>query len=111
MTDATPPQKPDFKTAVEDAKALATVLAMKAESVLGRRTARVLRVVALFAVAVALFWVLLNWFISPDNAKERQGLALVLAISLGGIAAIVGLYFTRQTLLATRKVEEDRARE
>jgi hypothetical protein len=96
---------------VEDAKAIATVLAMEAESVLGRRTAHVLGIVALFAVAVALLLVFLNWFISPDTAQERQGLALVLAISLGGIAAIVGLYFTRQTLIETRKVEARRARE
>ena len=111
MVSAKPPRKRDFKSAVEDAKALATVLAMKAESVFERRTARVLGVVAFFVVGVALFLVFLHWYISPDDAKERQGLALVLAISLGGIAAMVGLYFTRQTLLATRKVEEDRARE
>jgi hypothetical protein len=111
MADAKPPQKRDFKTAVEDTKAIATGLAMKAESVLGRRTAHVLGIVALFAVAVALLLVFLNWFISPDTAQERQGLALVLAISLGGIAAIVGLYFTRQTLIETRKVEARRARE
>jgi len=41
MSDNKPNQKRDFKTAVEDAKALATVLAMEAESVFGRRTARV----------------------------------------------------------------------
>jgi hypothetical protein len=111
VVSAKPPRKRDFKSAVEDAKALATVLAMKAESVFERRTARVLGVVAFFVVGVALFLVFLHWYISPDDAKERQGLALVLAISLGGIAAMVGLYFTRQTLLATRKVEEDRARE
>jgi uncharacterized protein YjbI with pentapeptide repeats len=111
MASAKPPRKRDFKSTVENAKALTTVLAMEAESVFGRRTARVLGVVALFVVVVALFWVFLHWYISPDDAKERQGLALVLAISLGGIAAIVGLYFTRQTLLTTRKLDEDRARE
>jgi len=109
MASAKPPRKLDFKSAVEDAKALATVLAMKAESVFGRRTARVLGFVALFVVGVALFLVFLHWYISPDHAKKRQDLALVLAISLGSIAAMVGLYFTRQTLFATRKVQEDRA--
>jgi len=111
MANARPPQKRDFKTVVEDAKALATVLASEAEAVFGRRAARVLGVVALFAVGVALLLVLLNWFISPDTAQERQGLALVLAIGLGGGAAIVGLYFTRQTLINTQDQEADRARE
>jgi len=40
MADNKPNQKRDFKTVVEDARALATVLAMEAESVFGRRTAR-----------------------------------------------------------------------
>ena len=35
MADNKPDQKRDFKTVVEDAKALATVLAMEAESVFG----------------------------------------------------------------------------
>ena len=80
----------------------------------GRKTMRVLRVlgtVALFAIAVALLLGLLNWFIAPDTAQERQGLAGVFAISLGGVAAIFGLYFTRQTLLATREHEAARASE
>ena len=72
---------------------------------------RVLGVVAFFVVGVALFLVFLHWYISPDDAKERQGLALVLAISLGGIAAMVGLYLTGQQLRITRDLEETRARE
>jgi hypothetical protein len=52
MASAKPPRKLDFKSAVEDTKALATVLAMKAESVFGRMTARVLGFVALFVVGV-----------------------------------------------------------
>ena len=111
MANAKPPQKRDLNAVVEDARALATVLAAYAELVLGKRAARVLGVVALFAVVVALLLVLLNWFISPDTAQERQGLALVLAISLGGIAAMVGLYLTGQQLRITRDLEETRARE
>jgi uncharacterized protein YjbI with pentapeptide repeats len=115
MTDAEPPQKRDFKSAVkpavEDAKELATVLTKEAESVLGRRTALVLGVVALFTAAFVLLLEFLNWYISPDTARERQGLSTVVAGSLVGAAAIVGLYFTRQTLITTRKLEEDRARE
>jgi hypothetical protein len=111
MANANPPQKRDLTAVVEDARALATVLAAYAESVLGKRVARVLGVVALFAVVVALLMVLLNWFISPDTAQERQGLALVFAIGLGGGAAIVGLYFTRLTLITTRDQEAGRARD
>jgi hypothetical protein len=107
MTNTKPPQKRDFRTVLEDAKALVTVLDTEAESLFGRRTMRVLRV----AVAIALLLLLLNWFISPDTAQERQGLAVVFAISLGGVAAIVGLYVTRQTLLATREHEAARASE
>jgi ferric-dicitrate binding protein FerR (iron transport regulator) len=54
----------------------------KAEWALGRRTARALEGVALFGVAVALLLVFLYWFIAPTEPKERQGLALVLAMSL-----------------------------
>ena len=76
----------------------------------GRKTMRVLSIVVLFAVAIALLF-FLDWFISPDTAQERQGLAAVCAISLGGVAAIFGLYLTRQTLLDTRKHEAARASE
>jgi uncharacterized protein YjbI with pentapeptide repeats len=99
------------KKAVDATKERVGKLANSAEWVLGRRTARVLGLAALFAVALALLFVLLNWFISPNTAQQRQGLALVLAIGLGGIAGIVGLYFTRQTLITTRELEGDRARE
>jgi hypothetical protein len=110
MANTKPPRKRDFKTVVEDAKALVTVLSMEAESVFGIKAVRVRRVV-LFAVVIALLLLLLYWFISPDTAQERQGLALVFAIGLGGGAALVGLYFTRQTLLTTREHEAARARE
>ena len=54
-------RKPDFKTAVEDVKAIATVPAMEAEAILGRRTARVLGILVLFAVVVGVLLALLNW--------------------------------------------------
>ena len=66
----------------------------------------IVAVLVIIAVFAGLYW-----FISPDTAQERQGFALVLALSLGGIAAIVGLYFTRQTLLTTRELEAVRARD
>jgi hypothetical protein len=101
----------DIKADLDKLKDRASKFADDAEWAFARRTARVLGVIMLFAVAVALLFLLLNSFIEPSDGKEKQGLALVLAISLGGIAAVVGLYFTQQTLLTTRELEEDRARE
>src|SRR5215207_10798042 len=63
-----------------------------------------------FLVIVGVF-VGLDLYISPDTTKEKQGLALVWAISTGGIAAFVGLYLTGEELRMTRKMEDARARE
>ena len=52
--DGSQQRKPDFRTAVDDVKAIAAVFAMEAESIVGRRAARTLGVIALFAVAVAV---------------------------------------------------------
>jgi uncharacterized protein YjbI with pentapeptide repeats len=110
MANTKPPRSRNFKAVVEDAKKLVTVLSMEAEAVFGIKAVRVRRIV-LFVVVITLLLVLLNWFISPDTAQERQGLAVVFAISLGGVAAIFGLYFTWQTLRTTREHEAARARE
>ena len=92
-------RKIDFKIAVEDVKALATVLAMEAESILGRRTSRVLGALALFAVLVGL----LVWYIAPSGAAEKQALVVTLAQILGGTALLSGLYFTWRTLQVNRE--------
>jgi hypothetical protein len=91
-------RKPGFKTAVEDAKAVATVLAMAAESIFGRRPAQVLGVLTLFAVVIGLVLTFLNWYIDPGNARERKDLILTSAQVLGGTALLSGLYFTWRTL-------------
>jgi hypothetical protein len=57
----------NFRTAAKDAEALVTVLAMEAESVFGRRTARLLGAFALFAVVVAGLLLLLDWYIDPTK--------------------------------------------
>jgi uncharacterized protein YjbI with pentapeptide repeats len=98
-----PQRKPDFRTAVADAKALATVLAMEAESVLGRRTARFFGTLALFAVVVGTLLALLDWYIAPSGTEQKQALVVTLAQILGGAALLSGLYFTWRTLQVNRE--------
>jgi hypothetical protein len=96
-------RKPDVRTAVADAKALARVLAMEAESILGRRAAQVLGVIVLFAVVVGVLLALLNWYIAPTDAEQKQALVVTLAQILGGTALLSGLYFTWRTLQVNRE--------
>jgi hypothetical protein len=92
-------RKPGFKTAVEDVTAIATVLALEAESILGRRTARVLGALALFAAVGGL----LVWYIAPSSTAQKQALVVTLAQILGGTALLSGLYFTWRTLQVNRE--------
>jgi uncharacterized protein YjbI with pentapeptide repeats len=101
--DGSQQRKPDFRTAVEDVKAVATVLAMEAESVLGRRPARFLGILALLAIVVGTLLFLLDWYIDPAKAGERKDLILTLAQILGGMALLSGLYFTWRTLQVNRE--------
>jgi uncharacterized protein YjbI with pentapeptide repeats len=86
-----------------DAKALAMVLAMEAETVLGRRTARFFGALSLFAVVVGTMLVLLDWYIAPSGAEQKQALVVTLAQILGGAALLSGLYFTWRTLQVNRE--------
>jgi uncharacterized protein YjbI with pentapeptide repeats len=92
-------RKPDFKTAVEDLKAIAVVFALEAETVLGRKTARVLGVLALFVVLLAL----LIWYIEPSGADQRNNVIATLAQTLVGMVLLLGLYFTWRTLQVNRE--------
>jgi hypothetical protein len=92
-----------FSTAVEDAKAAATVLAIEAESALGRRTARFLGVLGIFAIAVVMLLIVLDWYIDPSKPGERKDLILTLAQILGGAALLSGLYFTWRTVQVNRE--------
>lgn len=96
-------RKPNFRTAVEDVKVLAAVLATEADSVLGRRTARFLGILALFAVVVGTLLALLNWYIAPTDAEQKQALVIMLAQILVGAALLSGLYFTWRTLQVNRE--------
>src|SRR5215203_3725350 len=95
--DGSPQSKPDFRTAVEDVKAVATMFAMEAESVLGRRTTRFLGLLILFVVVVGALLALLNWYIAPSGADQKKDLIVTLAQILIGAALLSGLYFTWRT--------------
>ena len=97
--DGSQQRRPNFKTAIEDVKALATGLTMKTESILGRRTARILGALVLFAAVAGS----LVWYIAPSSATEKQALVVTLAQILGGTALLSGLYFTWRTLQVNRE--------
>jgi hypothetical protein len=101
--DGSPQSKPDFRSAVEDVKAVATMFAMEAESILGRRTTRFLGVLVLFALVVAVLLALLNWYIAPSGADQKKDLVVTLAQILIGAALLSGLYFTWRTLQVNRE--------
>jgi hypothetical protein len=101
--DGSQQRKLGVKTVVEDVKAIATVLAIEAESVLGRRTAQGLGVLVLFAVVVGL----LGWYIAPTNPEQKQALVVTLAQILAGTALLSGLYFTWRGQRLTQESLED----
>jgi hypothetical protein len=63
-----------IKLAVDATNAKAKEFADEAEWVFGRRAARVLGVVALFAVVVALLLVFVDWYVAPNKPSERKDL-------------------------------------
>jgi hypothetical protein len=101
--DGSQQRKPGFKTAVEDVKTVATLLAEEAEDILGRRTAQVLGVLVLFVVVVGTLLAFLNWYVAPSGAAQKQALVVSLAQILGGTALLSGLYFTWRTLQVNRE--------
>ena len=55
------------------------------------------------AVVVAILFILLNWYIAPSGAEQKQALVVTLAQILGGTALLSGLYFTWRTLQVNRE--------
>lgn len=108
--DGSQKRKPDFKTAVEDVKALATVLAVEAEAIFGRRTARVLGGLALFAVLVIVLLALLDSYIAPSGADQKKDVIATLAQILAGTALLSGLYFTWRAQQLTQRGQEENQR-
>ena len=73
---------------------------------LGRRTARFLGVVVLVAVLVGILLVLLEWYIAPRGAEQKQALIVTIAQIVGGTALLLGLYFTwRRVEISQRTLE------
>ena len=90
-------RKPDFRTVVADIKAMATVLAMEAEAVLGRRTVRVLGGLVLFVILVGTLRALLNWYIATSDTASLNTLQAIFGIltNIFTIAAIaIGAIWT-----------------
>jgi hypothetical protein len=69
----------------------------------GRRAVRVVGVVALLVVVVVLLFLVLNWYVAPSGATQKQALVVTLAQILGGTALLSGLYFTWRTLQVNRE--------
>jgi uncharacterized protein YjbI with pentapeptide repeats len=93
----------DIKADLDKLKARASSFAADAEWAFGRRTARVLGIIMLFAVVVALLLVFLNWYVAPTEPTEKKDLVLALAQILAGTALLSGLYFTWRTLQVNRE--------
>ena len=93
----------DIKAALDKIRARASKFATDAEWAFGKRTARVLGVLTLFAVVVTLLMVFLDWYVAPNKPDERKDLVLTLAQILGGTALLSGLYFTWRTLQVNRE--------
>jgi hypothetical protein len=92
-----------IKAALDWTRAKASNFADAAEWAFGRRTARVLGVVVLFAVVVALLLVFLDWYIAPTKPGDKKDLVLAMAQILAGTALLSGLYFTWRTLQVNRE--------
>jgi Pentapeptide repeats (8 copies) len=93
----------DIKADLDKNRTRASRFAATAEWAFGKKTARVLGVLALFAVVVALLFVSLDLYVAPKYASGRKDLALAVAQILAGAALLSGLYFTWRTLQVNRE--------
>jgi ABC-type multidrug transport system fused ATPase/permease subunit len=93
----------DIKADLDKTRARASKFADAAEWAFGKRTARAIGIVMLFAVVVALLLVFLDWYVAPTKPSDKQDLVLALAQILAGTALLSGLYFTWRTLQVNRE--------
>jgi uncharacterized protein YjbI with pentapeptide repeats len=93
----------DIKADVDKTRTWAGKFAATAEWVFGKKTARVLGVLALFAVVVALLFLSLHLYVAPTKPSGKKDLVLAVAQILGGTALLSGLYFTWRTLQVNRE--------
>jgi uncharacterized protein YjbI with pentapeptide repeats len=116
--DGSHQRKPNLRSAVEDVKALATVLVLKLESVLGRRL-KLRSPAGLFAVGVVVTIVLavgvVLALLRTGNAKAVSDNAPLIAavIALGGVgtAQMVSIALEQQRTQEARDLETQRVRE
>jgi hypothetical protein len=116
--DGSQQRKPDFRTAVEDVEALATVLIIEAESVLGRRwnlrspaVLAAIGVVRTIVLAVGVVIALLRT--GNDKAVSDNAPLIAAVIALGGvvIAQMVRIPLDDRRTQEARDLEAQRARE
>jgi hypothetical protein len=93
----------DIKADVDKTKSRASKFAAAAEWAFGKKTARVLGVVGLFAVVIILLFLFLNLYVAPTKTSEKKDLVLAVAQILAGTALLSGLYFTWRTLQVNRE--------
>jgi tetrahydromethanopterin S-methyltransferase subunit F len=93
----------DIKADLDKTRTRASILAANAEWAFGKKTARVLGVLALFAVAVILLFVFLDLYVAPTKPSGKKDLVLAVAQILAGAALLSGLYFTWRTLQVNRE--------
>jgi Pentapeptide repeats (8 copies) len=93
----------DIKADLDKTRARASKFAATVEWAFGKKTARVLGVLALFAVVVALLFLFLGLYVAPTKPGEKKDLVLAVAQILAGAALLSGLYFTWRTLQVNRE--------
>jgi hypothetical protein len=116
--DGSKQRKPDFRTAVEDVEALAMVLVMKLESVLGRRlklrSPAVLAAIGVITTLVLALGVVMALLRTGDANAVSDNAALIGAlVALGGVftAQIVSIALDDRRTHEARALEAQRADE
>jgi hypothetical protein len=116
--DGNQQRKPDFRTAVEDVEALAMVLVMKLESVLGRRlklrSPAVLAAIGVITTLVLALVVVMALLRTGDANAVSDNAALIGAlVALGGVftAQIVSIALDDRRTHEARALEAQRAGE
>src|SRR5918994_16250 len=116
--DGSQQRKPDFRTAVEDAKVLATVLVMELESVLGRRlklrspaVVAAIGVVATLVLALVVVMVLLQ--AGDANAVSDNAALIAAVVALGSVftTQMVSISLDERRALEARDIEAQRSHE
>ena len=59
--------------------------------------------VAVILVLAIPVWLIIRWYIKPTNAEERKDAITLLFQTLGGVAFLLGVFFTWQQLINSRE--------